>query len=226
MEKLIIAGKGVNAKRALEFINRHKLFEVMGFAVNKEYLDSDEFCGLPVYDLANLTEIIKTPFKVFVAVYWNHLNSDRRKMFELCEKQGYEFASLISPLANIFDTVKIGKNCWIFDLVTLNSEVEIADNTYLLPYTFIGANTKVDSHCFLSVRTLLGGGSYIGKQSFLGFNAVMLDCTTIGEKCIVSASALVKRNMPSFSRWTTDGKLKQYSPKEIEEKLVAAKNVR
>ena len=76
---------------------------------------------------------------------------------------------------------------------------------------------------------MIGGGSSIGEQSFVGLNATIFDCTEIGKKCLIGACAVVKRNMPDFSKCATSSSsmvIKQYGENEIEEKLVASKNVR
>ena len=58
---------------------------------------------------------------------------------------------------------------------------------------------------------------------------VILRLQEIGKKCLIGACAVVKRNMPDFSKCATSSSsmvIKQYGENEIEEKLVASKNVR
>ena len=112
MEKLIIVGIGTNSRLALNFVQYHNLFNVIGFAVNKEYRMVSEFQGYKVYDLETLEETIgdKRNYSLFISLLWNHLNADRRKLYDYCKNKGYKLANLISPLAIIRSEIK-GDNC-------------------------------------------------------------------------------------------------------------------
>ena len=229
MEKLIIIGLGTNARHVYEFVNYYKLYDVVGFAVNSTYKTIDTFYDLPVYTLENLIEEYgSNNFVVFVALLWNHLNRDRKQLYDFCKSKGYKMANLISPKSVIRGNL-IGDNCWIHDYVIIQNDAQLESNIAVMAYSLIGADTKVSSHCFFGARSVLGGGSSIGEQSFVGINATIFDDTTIGKKCIIGACTAVKRNVPDFSRYITkteDVTVKQYSEEEIEEKLVFSKNVR
>ena len=229
MDKLIIIGLSKTANHVLSFIQMHKLFDVIGFAVNEKYKKEDSYNNLPVYTLENLEkEVGCSNFYVFIAVLWNHLNKDRRNIYEFCKSKGYKMANLISPLSVIRGYIK-GDNCWIHDYVVIQNDAYIESNILIMAYTLIGANTHVNSHCFFGARSLLGGGSTIGEQSFVGLNATVFDDTQIGKKCIIGACTAVKRNMPDCSRYVTSSDnilIKQYSENEIESKLIFSKNQR
>lgn len=229
MEDLIIIGLGTNARHVYEFVTMHKLFNVIGFAVNEEYLTQNEFMDLPVYSLENLEEeCLVKKYKVFVALLWNHLNRDRKSIYDYCKMRGYQMANLISPLAVIRGKIE-GDNCWIHDFVIIQNDARVQSDIAIMAYSLIGADTYIGSHCFFGAQSLLGGGSTIGDQSFVGIKATIFDDTVIGRKCIIGACVAVKRNMPDFSRYVTSSEdivIKQYNEDDIENKLVFTKNVR
>lgn len=229
MENLIIFGTSTNARHVYSFVKHHKLFNIIGFAVNCDYKSNDFFLNLPVYTLENLNnECPIKDFKIFIALLWNHLNKDRRLIYDYCKLQGYSLANIISPNAIIRGHIR-GDNNWIHDYVIIQNDSEIESNIAIMAYTLIGADTKVGSHCFFGARSVLGGGSQIGEQSFVGINATIFDDTKIGKKCIIGACTAVKRNMPDFSKYITksdDISIKEYSESEIEDKLVFFKNIR
>lgn len=229
MDNLIIVGIGVNGKKAYEFIKRYNLYNIIGFSVNSEYYKKEFFCGLPVYKLEELKDSIQIKYKIFVALYWNKLNSDRKNLFEYCKKSGFEFANLISPHASIDDTVKLGKNCWINDFACIFNDTIIMDNVIVMPFVAIGEDCTIHSHTFVGASTCIGGQCIINEQSFTGFNATILESTIIGKKCIIGAGTVIKRNLPSFSRCIVSShnqSVKQYKESEIETKLLFSKNVR
>lgn len=228
-EKLVIVGISTTSVQVFEFVKYHDLYNVIGFAVNSAYKSVSEFQGLPVYSLETLKE--ECPYynyKLFIAVQWNHLNRDRRILYEYCKANGFKFANIISPTAIV--RCPIDKdNLYIDDNVIIMNGVELGNNCYFKASSICGPNVKLGDHCFLGVKSTIGGGSIIGEQSFVGLNATIFDCTTVGRKCLIGACAVVKRNIPDFSKCatsSTDMVIKQYGEDMIEEKLVASKNVR
>ena len=228
MENLIIIGLSSTARHVYSFVNYHKLFNVIGFAVNEVYRNTDTFNGLPVYGLESLKNEKLGEYSVFIAMLWNHLNGDRQRLYNYCKEQGFRMANLISPLAVLRSPI-IGDNCWIHDYVIVQNDSVIESDVAIMAGSLIGANTHVGAHCFFGAQTVFGGGSSIGERSFVGIKATVFDGTKIGNKCIIGACAAVKRNMPDFSKWATasdDIVIKQYTENEIEEKLMFSKNKR
>lgn len=230
MEKLIIVGIGPNARLALSFVNYHNLYDVIGFAVNRAYYSTSIFEGYPVYILEDIEQTVgsKHNYKLFISLLWNHLNADRRKLYDYCKNKEFQLANLISPLAIIRSEIK-GDNCWIQDQVVIQNDTVIGSNVAIMAGALIGADCNVGSHCFFGAHSLLAGGCTLGEQSFIGLKATVFDDTKIGKKCIVGACTAVKRNMPDYSKYITSSDnivIKQYDEAEIESKLVFSKNKR
>lgn len=228
MEKLIIVGTSTNARHVYEFVKDYNLFDIIGFAVNEKYRVSNSFKGLPVYSLETLdTFFDKNEIKLFVAVLWNHLNADRRNIYETLSKEGWQFANLISPKSSIRGVIK-GTNVWVHDNVVIQNDAIIGNNVAIMAFTIIGAESVIEDHCFFGARSTLGGESRIGEQSFIGINCTVFDGTTVGKKCILGACTAIKRNVPDFTLCKTsiEYQMKQYAEDEIENKLLAGKIVR
>lgn len=229
MENLIIVGIGANARLALAFIKTHNLFNVIGFAVNDKYKDKDSFMGYPVYSLESLkTTITNIEYKVFVSLLWNHLNKDRRNLYEYCKEQGFVMANLVSPLSVVRSEIK-GDNMWIQDHVVIQNDTKLGSNIAIMQGALIGADSEIESHCFFGAHSILAGGCFIGEQSFVGLHATVFDDTRIGKKCIIGACTAVKRNMSDYSKYVTSSNdivIKEYSENEIENKLVFSLNKR
>ncbi len=60
MEKVIIFGAGKTAELAHYYFTIDSQYQVIGFTVDSKYMDSDTFCGLPVYEF----ETIESKFSV------------------------------------------------------------------------------------------------------------------------------------------------------------------
>ena len=208
---------------------RYKLFNLLGFAVNKSYIKERTFCGKPVYAIENLDDIIdKENDFLFVAILWNRLNADRKKVYLTLKQAGYKFANLIAPNAIVKGDLT-GDNSWISDFAIVEVGSTIGANCFINSSAFIADNCVISDHCFIAVKSLVAGGCKVGEQSFIGLNATLFDDTVVGKKCIVGACTAVKRNLPDYSKITTSldsFNIKQYTEEEIEFKLISELNVR
>lgn len=229
MEKLIIIGTSSTAKLAYSFICDYNLYEVVGFSVNAKYITDTQFCGLPVFPLEKLEHYMdKNTDYVFVAMLWNHLNADRRSVFEYLQQNGYKFATLISPYARIRGK-SIGENSWIHDFCIVQDDAVIGDDCAIMEYTLIGSRVRLGNHCFCGAKSTVAGNCIVGEQTFIGINATIFDDRVVGKKCIIGACTGVNRNVPDFSVWKTSSSnhiVCQYTEDEIVEKLVFNKNVK
>lgn len=229
MKKLVIIGNSTAAATIMKFVQHYQLFDIIGFAVNKEYMIENQYCGMPVYAIEDLERIIsKDKDLLFIAIQWNRLNADRKKVYENLKSQGWHFANIISPNAIVNGKI-VGDNCWIADSVVIDFGSTIGNDVFVKIGAFIADNVIISDHCFVGAKSTVAGGCNIGEQSFVGLNATIFDCTTIGRKCLVGACTAVKRNLPDFSRCKTvidSYEIKQYSENEIEGKLMFKKNVR
>ena len=230
MNNLIIVGTGETACRVKNFVERHNLYNVIGFAAEKSYITEPTFCGKPVYaveDLSNYINIQKD--YLFIAIFWNHVNADRRTLYERLKSTNlYRFASLVSPLASVRGG--IGENCWINDFVIIQEDVKIGNNVYVMDGALIGHKSIVRDHSFVAIKSTICGACTIGEQAFVGSRALIFDGTDIGDKCIVGGGTIVKRNVPHYTRVKVlaeqTHEIKTFSSDEIEKKLCWNKNVR
>lgn len=220
---LCIIGINETADRITQYVERYDLFNIVGYAVDKEYIKSEKFYGKPVWAIEDLEKYIdRNQCLLYVALFWNHLNGDRRRLYERLKQEGWQFAKIISPLASVRGSV--GENCWIMDYVVVQEGAIIGDNVIVADFCLVGNGSKIDDHCFLGARSTIMGSAYVGKQTFIGINATVFDVVHIGNKCLVGACTMQKYDMPdcSTSKVLTDNVvIKNYSEEVIESKWVA-----
>lgn len=226
---LIIVGTSETAERIYGFVRMYELYNIIGFAVDKEYIQAQEFMGLPIYELEKIEDVVKEKDALlFVAIFWNNLNSDRRHLYERLKARKLEFANIISPTAVIRGKIN-GDNNWINDYVIIQSGVEIESDVFIMDTAIVGNQAKVLSHSFVAVSSIIGGASVIGEQCFVGINAVVFDSATVGNKCIIGACTAIKRNVPdnTVCKVSTDNVIcKSYDDDMIESKLRTHNNIR
>lgn len=229
MENLVIIGTSETADRVFQFIQRYKLFNVIGFAVDRAYKDTDTFCGCPVWAIEDMDDHIdRDKVLLFVAVFWDRLNSIRRDLYNRLKYLGYRFATIVSPNA-IIRSNRIGENCWIMDGVLMQEDSKLGNNVYVADNALVAHKAVIGDHCFLGANSIVMGGVIIGNQTYVGVRATVFDTTRIGQKCVVGACTIIKRNVPDFCVCKTPNDLtviKQYDESAIETKWLARGNVR
>ncbi len=228
-EKLLIIGTGHNAQMAFQFVTEYDLYEVVGFAVDREYLVEDYFENHKVYAIDEIGHYFnKNEIKLFVALLWNKLNADRKELYLRLKKEGYLFANLISP-HSIIHAATLGENCWVHDNVVIQRAAQIGDDVALMAFSLVGSTAIIGDHCFLGAKSTVAGGCIVGNQTFIGINATVFDDREVGNKCIIGACTAIKRNVPDYTivKLKSDNIIAtQANEDEIEEKLLYRKNVK
>ena len=229
MKKLMIVGTGITAIRVYDFIKQYNLYEIVGFVVDKEYKIVDTFCELKVYSFEELEKKYKKDeIELFIAIYWNNLNKDRKEMFYKVKERGYKLANLVSPNSIIRGRI-LGENCWIQDYVIFDTGATIKNGVSLAGHTNIGHHSEIGSFIHIAGKATLGGECIVNDQVFIGLNATVLDGVTIEEKSIIGAGTVIKRNVKKNTVCKLDKSniiIKTYPENIIESKLVSNKNIR
>jgi sugar O-acyltransferase (sialic acid O-acetyltransferase NeuD family) len=192
MENLVIVGDSAFAEIAHEYFTHDSDYRVVGFSVDREYLKREQLCGLPVVPFDTLeTRFAPSQHALFVAVVYTQLNRLRARFVSQARQKGYRLASYISSRAFVWQNVKRGEHCFIFEHNVVQPFVTLGDDVILWSGNHIGHHSVVRDHCFLSSHVVLSGYCDLGPSCFLGVNATVGNNVTIGEDCLIGAGALV-----------------------------------
>lgn len=122
--------------------------------------------------------------------------SVRDFMYHKVKDAGIGLATLIHPGVYIDETTTIGEGVVIAEGVTITANVEIGVNTYIQPHVVIGHDIKIGQHAVIGSNCQIGGGDYIGDRVFMGFLSGTTDHISIGSDSIISAGAIVFKELP------------------------------
>jgi len=200
-KKLLIVGAGELAMIAYEYFTYDSNYEVVGFAVEKEYLEANTLYAKPIVAFEDVQE--KYPpvdYDVFVAIPASQLNRLRTRLYQEAKAKGYTCATYISSQAFVWRNVTIGENCFIFENNTVQPFVEIGNNVILWSGNHIGHRTVIEDNCFLSSHVVVSGYCRIGASCFLGVNSTFNDHVTVARDCIVASGALVSKSLKEPER--------------------------
>lgn len=226
MKKLVLVGTSSLAAQTLDFVERYQLFDVIGFTVNKDYIKEPVFLGKPVFPIEELDKYIdKENVLLFSTVTWyNYLNRERKKIFDLLKGEGYKFANLISPHALVY-TNDIGEGNWIHDFAHIGYGVHIGDDNVFRMKCMIGHDSVIGNHNFFAVNTIVGGHDYFSDCCFVGLSALVHNRVVVGNKCVIGGGAIVKRDLPDFSLCVADNSFVKQCDEEKIESYISPKHL-
>jgi len=190
--KLVILGDSAFAEIAYEYFQHDSPYEVVAFAVERQYLKRDTLFGLPVLALEDLDKrYVPETHSFFAANVYTQGNQLRTRLYETAKGKGYQPASYISPHAFMWRNATIGEHCFVFENNVIQPFVTIGDNVILWSGNHIGHHSTIGSHCFVSSHVVVSGFCRVGQACFLGVNSTISNNINIGNNCVVGAAALI-----------------------------------
>lgn len=200
-KKLVIIGAGEFAEIAYEYFMFDSDYSVVAFAVEKEYRTEDFLFGLPVINFEDIVQkYTPSEFDVFVALTYAKLNRVRRRLYDICKKQGYHCASYVSSRAFVWHNVKIGENTFIFEDNTIQYHAQIGNNVVLWSGNHIGHRTIIEDDCWITSHDVISGFCRIGRGSFLGVNVSVGDKVVIAKDTVLGAGAVTVKNLDEIGQ--------------------------
>lgn len=199
-DKLVIFGNGEFASIAYEYFTYDSDYEVVGFCVEKDFLERDIFYGLPSVPFETVETVFKpSEHHIYIACGFPKLNRIRTRLLKTAKEKGYTPGSYISSHAFVWRNVKIGEHCFIFEDNTVQPFVQIGNNVILWSGNHIGHHSIIGDNCFVSSHVVISGGVVIGKNCFLGVNSTINNAMAIGDDCLLGSGALVVNDIPENS---------------------------
>jgi sugar O-acyltransferase (sialic acid O-acetyltransferase NeuD family) len=192
--KLVLVGAGEFAEIAYEYFTHDSHYDVVGFAVERQYLDAPELFGLPVVAFEDMeSQFAPGDHEAFVAITNTQLNRVRARLFHATKTKGYALARYVSSRAFVWHNASIGENSFIFENNVIQYHVRVGDDCVLWSGNHVGHRTVIRDHVFITSHAVISGYCDIGEYSFVGVNASVADHTTIGKDCTIGMGSVVVR---------------------------------
>lgn len=195
-KNLIIVGAGEFAEIAYEYFTYDSEYNVVCFAVEKQYISDNKKFGLPVVAFEDIDKIYSPlEYDTFVAIHYRQLNRTRTRLYKMCHEKGYRCASYISSKAFVWNNVSIGENTFIFEDNTIQYHAVIGNNVILWSGNHIGHRSVIEDNCWLTSHDVVSGFCRIGKNSFIGVNATIGDEVELAEDTVLGAGAVTVHSL-------------------------------
>lgn len=199
MDKLLIFGIGAKGEEVLELIREYNLYDVVGFAVDSNYIKGPSFMGLPVFPSETIENHVSKDVLAFVAVSQMYsLNQVRAEKYTFLKEKGFHFANIISPKA-IVRTKEIGEGNWIKDYAVVDYGAKVGNNNVIGLSTEIAHFSKIGNHNYLAGKSILAGDAVVGNSNFIGMSSTIFQGIRVGNECLIGSGCYVNSNLPDCS---------------------------
>lgn len=176
-------------------LKNHSDYEIVAFTVDRDSLDGDRFCDLPLipFDIINKAFPPET-HKMYIAVGYLRNNKIRRDRYLQAREMGYQLPNFIDRTALVHSATPIGDNCSIGPYTVISPTAKIGNNVIIASFCLIGEDVVIGDHCFLSGGVAIAGYATIGSCCYLGLRSVIRNKVSIGKDCVIGAGALMLEN--------------------------------
>jgi len=195
IKDIVIVGDGEFADIACDYFTNDSEFNVIGFAVEKDFYTQKTFNDRPVTYLEDIEDNFpQSKFMVFVAISSTKLNRVRRRLYLYIKSKGYKFASYVSSHAFLSKSAKIGENTFIFEGNVVQSNVIVGNNCIIWSGNHIGHRTEIKNNVFISSHAVISGYCIIEDNCFIGVNSTFADNVVVKIDCIIGAGAIILKD--------------------------------
>ncbi|HXD40081.1 MAG TPA: acetyltransferase [Ramlibacter sp.] len=189
---VVIFGNQLSASLAWYCLSHDSSCKVAGFTVDRAYLASSQFEGLPLVPFEALeSHYPPADYRVLIPMGYQRINGVRRSLYEQAKQRGYSFASYVSSRASVWPDLEIGDNVLIYEHAIVQPFARVGNNCIIRSGAHISHHCAVADHAFVAAEAAMGGAGHIGEQAFVGVGAVLIDRIRIAERTFVGAGAVV-----------------------------------
>ncbi len=191
MKEVVIFGAGRFAEVVRFYFENDSEYSVAGHTVDKEYIDSGSFKGLPFVEFDEVQKIFPPErYLMFIAVGSQRVNQLRSGKYQAAEEKGYRFASYISSRATIVPGLEYGPNTLIVEGSSVGPFVRLGKNVFILG-SRLHHHCSIDDHCTIAEATLAGSVS-VGTHTFIGLNASVSQSVSIARRNVIGDGSIIR----------------------------------
>lgn len=128
----------------------------------------------------------------------------RKKISEICLKNGAKPLTLISPNAIIYDNNEISEGAIICSFSTITSNVKIGKYFHANIYSYVEHDCVIGDYVTFAPNVHCNGNIHIHDYAYIGAGAIIKQGTqekplTIGKGAVIGMGAVVTKDVPPFT---------------------------
>jgi len=195
MADVVLFGIGKAADTAFRYLLNDSDHKVCAFTVDRDYLEVDEFHGLPAVAFEDVQELYPpSRYEMLVFLGFQGMNKMRYEKYMQAKDKGYRFISYISSDIKFIEEPQIGENCFIFDKQSINLDVSIGNNVIMWSGNHIGDRSVIGDNCWITSHVCISGDVVVEPFCFFGINSAISNNVKVRQRTFVGANAVISQD--------------------------------
>ena len=175
-------------------------FLPIAFTVDEQYMESANFCGLPVVAFENVENFYPPDkFEMFVICGYTRMRN-RREMFNKAQQKGYIFPNYVSSKARVEGKLNIGCNNIVLAGAEIGHDGIMGNNNFINQNCYLAHNFEIGNDNIFSAGCIIGGFSKIGDLNFFGFSVISSGFRKVGNENLIGMGSVLTKNVANFSK--------------------------
>lgn len=192
MKPVVLFGAGKIAEVILHFFRHASERTVVACTIDRSYVSSPEWQGLPVVPFEDLVlEYPPAEYDLFIALGYQDMNTLRAGKCAAARALGYTLASYIHPQSGLPSDCVHGDNCFVMHHTMVHPCVNLGNNVFVWSGVMIGHHSVIGDDCWLTSCANISGVVTVGAGCFFAVNATVGHSVRLGASCFIGANALV-----------------------------------
>lgn len=195
MQKIIIVGNSIAADIVYGFLEQDRRYEVVCFAVDKEYITEERKFGLKVENLGYISEKYLTDnHRIMLGVGYDNVNQTRAVLFKKVKEMGYQIETYIHESAVVHPNATVGEGSMVLSNSVVEPYAKIGENVLIWSNCTIAHHGELGSHCWVASNSIISGQAIVKDFTFIGVNCTIVNEVVVDELNIIGAGSLITKN--------------------------------
>ena len=202
MKDIILIGAGGHCKVAIDIIQQHENYNLIGLIDKDAQNVGNKVLQVPIIGVdKDLNEILRQGQASYalIAIGSTGDNSLRKKLYDKVKEVGYDFINAVHPNSIIAKSSRIDDGNCIMAGAIINPDVIIGNNNIINTGSIIEHDTVIKNNVHVGPGVKISGGVTIGNNTHLGTGATIIQNIEVGENCLIGAGTVVINDIPSNS---------------------------
>jgi len=190
--KIILIGGGGHCHSVIDVVELAAEYEIVGVIDQADKVGTNVMSYPVIGTDDDLAAMIYDVKYAFITLGQIKTATIRKSLFEKLISLGYEVPNIISPLAHVSKSAKLGRGNFIGHQAIVNAKAVINDNCIINTKALIEHDVNIDSHCHIATGAIINGGCSIQSEVFVGSAATTRQGAIIDSKSFIKAGSVVK----------------------------------
>jgi len=195
--KILLIGGGGHCHSVIDVIELTNKYEIIGIVDTKENIGKNVLD----YEVIACDDDLETIFETCknAAITVGHIKSNelRKKLFEKAKNIGFNFPTIISPLAYVSKHATLEEGTVVMHHALVNASARVGKNCIINSKALVEHDVRIEDHCHISTGAILNGGVHVKANTFYGSNATCKEYINIGSHVTIGGGASVMKSVPN-----------------------------